>query len=56
MTNFALWLRDMTPEKFLDISNQLCGNLPICKDCGKDDGDCRKAFLYWANATAKEED
>ena len=55
MNKFEQWVRHLTPEQFLSLTEQWCGNLPICNGCGKGDGDCRKAFLYWAKQETEEE-
>lgn len=54
MTNFEKWKEGMTAEDFVRVSEQWCGNLPICNGCGNSEGDCHKAFLYWANTEAEE--
>lgn len=56
MTNWEKFKEGLTAEEFLRISEQWCGNLPICKGCAKSDGDCHKAFLYWATGEPDEED
>ena len=37
MTNFDKWKEKLTPEDFVRVSEQWCGNLPVCNGCGNSD-------------------
>ena len=50
-TNFDKWKEQLTPEEFVRVSSQWCGNFPFCDECGKN-GECMMMFYEWANAPA----
>lgn len=50
-TNFDKWKETLTPDEFVRVSGQWCGNFPFCDKCAKD-GDCLMGFYNWANAPA----
>lgn len=50
-TNFEKWKENLTPEDFVRVSGQWCGNFPFCDEC-TNVGDCLVNFRAWANAPA----